>query len=61
MAASTIILNYSILILLINIIIFIEAEEVWNTKEEWNTKDYLRKEHSLIKPYTGIYLLLTTF
>lgn len=22
---------------------------------EWNTKDYLKREHSLIKPYSGQY------
>jgi mannose-binding lectin 2 len=23
------------------------------TKAEWNTKDYMKREHSLIKPYQG--------
>jgi hypothetical protein len=47
MAAST---NKMLFYLVFACFVAINGDE----SAEWNTRDYLRKEHSLIKPYTGI-------
>ena len=43
------------ILILTNILVFCYL--ILHTKAEWNTKDYLRKEHSLMKPYSGMYTL----
>jgi hypothetical protein len=34
-------------------VVFVTLLTIHNSHQEWNTKDFLRKEHSLSKPYGG--------
>jgi len=52
----------SVMAAIINLlVVFVFCLLVGGVLSEWNTKDYLKKEHSLVKPYNGMLVWLIIY